>query len=153
MHSDLLCNFVIRIRLVCQSYPYAHETNIFILLIEVEKCLETSCNPIFQSLYFEKKNKTELAVHSFAALHPLPKTILVWKLMYITKLFGYVLKNHSYYTLFKWNWNWWGSFFKNPPDGAGQSLKCIKPKNWQHFYFTNFLRPSTLLLCEKNICS
>ena len=60
LHSDLLCNFVIRIRLVCQSYPYAHETNIFILLIEVEKCLETSCNPIFQSLHFEKRSRLNL---------------------------------------------------------------------------------------------
>ena len=30
-------------------------------------------------------------------------------------------------------------FFKNLPDGAGHSIKCIKSKNRQHFNFKNFL--------------
>ena len=82
---------------------------------------------------------------------PLPQSILVWKSMYVTKLFGNVFKNYSYFTLFKWNWNWRGSFFKNPPDGAEHSLKCIESRNWRHFHFKHCLRPSTLLLCEKKI--
>ena len=45
-----------------------------------------------------------------------------------------------------------GIFLKNPPDGAGHGLKYIKSKKRQQFYFKNFLRPSTLLLCEKIIC-
>ena len=42
-----------------------------------------------------------------------------------------------------------GSFFKNPPDGAEHSLKCIESRNRHHFDFKNFLRLSTLLLYEK----
>ena len=63
-----------------------------------------------------------------------------------------VIVKISHCALVKWNQNWRGSFFKNTPDGAGWSLKCIKSKNWQHFEFKNFLRPSTLLLCEKKVC-
>ena len=44
-----------------------------------------------------------------------------------------------------------GNFSKNPPDGAGHGLKCIESKKRQHFYFKNFLRPSTLLLYIKKL--
>ena len=35
------------------------------------------------------------------------------------------------------------------PEGNGYGLKCIESKNQQHFDLKNFLRPSTLFLCEK----
>ena len=31
-----------------------------------------------------------------------------------------------------------GNFLKNPPDGIGHSLKCIKSINWHHFDFKFF---------------
>ena len=32
-----------------------------------------------------------------------PESILVWKLMYVTKLYGIVYQDYSYFTLVKWN--------------------------------------------------
>ena len=70
---------------------------------------------------------------------PGPQSIVTWKVMSRTKLYEINYWNYSCFTLVKWNWNWRAAFFKNPPDGAGHSLKCIESKNRQHFHFKNFL--------------
>ena len=59
---------------------------------------------------------------------PGPQSIVTWKVMSRTKLYEINYWNYSYFTLVKWNWNWRASFFKNPPDGTGCSLKCIESK-------------------------
>ena len=46
----------------------------------------------------------------------------------MTKLFGKVLQNYSYFALFKWNPNLLGIFLKNPPDDAGHSQICFNIK-------------------------
>ena len=89
--------------------------------------------PLQIGMYIPHCVNLEISGSSLSDSTPLPETILVWKLMYVTKLFLKVVKNYSQFTRLKWNWNLWGLFFKNTSDGAGQSLKDIKSKNWHQF--------------------
>ena len=116
---------------------------------------------IFKSLFLARHTFSLLSwcaswknqrIESDRLATPQWKRIYVWKLRYVTKLFGKVLQNYSSFALFKWNPNVLGIFLKNPPDGAGHILKCIESKNWHHFDFKTFLRPWTLLLCKKIVC-
>ena len=53
---------------------------------------------------------------------------LVWKSMFITKIFSNMFKNYCYFTLFEWNWNWGLFLQKSFIDGTVGCLRCIESK-------------------------
>ena len=78
-----------------------------------------------------------------------PQSILDWKSMYVTKQFEKYSRLINI-SAFKWNSNWWASFFKNPPDGAGHSLKSIESRNQHLFDFIKLFETVNFVFMWKN---
>ena len=65
-----------------------------------------------------------------------PQNSLVWKMTNVTKLYEIEI----------------GMLLFSKIHQIELGVVCIESKNWQHFHFNKFLRPSTLFLCDKIIC-